>query len=259
MDYPPEFSSRARARVEVERLKAGKDLEQYRNQPGARPRRRRTSGPYGALWREEEEEDLHEYILRVSLAFAYESCELGLQGVWTVDRIRSEVSDFLRKFTIEAHSEKGHDKSGHPLREMVSNWDGSLLPKVHREFQKSAEWHQFEKKLLSVAQRQAEAPRAVTGGKSADAALTIGTDRRAIVEAFLLNSKQETPLKVTKTHIWRAVGHKSPRQFQYWQAGQDRLPGKSGGATQEDNKNFSRILAMEVGDLVALLKKKGIA
>jgi hypothetical protein len=62
MDYPQEFSAQARARVEAERLKAGKDLEQYRNKTKARPRRQHTSGPYGTLWTQEQE-DLHEYIL----------------------------------------------------------------------------------------------------------------------------------------------------------------------------------------------------
>src|SRR5689334_10886431 len=134
MDYPQEFSPEARARVEAERLKAGKDLEQYRNKTQARPRRQHTSGPYGLLWTEEEE-DLHEYILRVARAYGHEGCEIGLLGIWTVERIRSEVVEFRRKFTIEAHSEKGYDKGGSRLRDMVSHWDGSLLPEVKRTFE----------------------------------------------------------------------------------------------------------------------------
>lgn len=154
MKYPEEFSAQARARVEVVRLKAANNLEQCRNKTKPRPRRQHTSGPYGSLWNEEEE-DLHEYILHVTRAYGHEACELGLQAVWTVDRIRSEVVEFRRKFTIEAHSEKGYDKRGSRLRDMVSNWGGSLQPDVERTFDKSIEWHEFEEELLAVAERQA--------------------------------------------------------------------------------------------------------
>jgi len=155
MEYPEEFSSQARARVEAERLRARRDLEGYRNRPETRPRRRHSSGPYGTLWTDDEE-DVHEYILRVFLVFGLRACELGLQGLWTVDRIRTESAEFLRRFTIEAFSEKGHDKSGHELTEMTSRWDGSILQEVQREFEKSDQWHQFETELLDVAERQAQ-------------------------------------------------------------------------------------------------------
>jgi hypothetical protein len=154
MEYPEEFSSQGRARVEAARLKAGNDLEQYRNKTKARPRRQHTSGPYGLRWTEEEE-DLHEYVLRVARAYGHEGCEIGLLGVWTAERIRSEVVEFRRKFTIEALSEKGYNKFGSRFPDMVSDWDGSLLPDVRRTFDESIEWHQFEEELLAVAERQA--------------------------------------------------------------------------------------------------------
>lgn len=84
------------------------------------------------------------------------------------------------------------------------------------------------------------------------------SERRALVDSFLLTCRQEVPLNVTKTHIWRAAGHATARQFQHWQAGKDRPPGTKHGATGEDDKNFRRILAMQPGDFVELLHKKGI-
>ena len=154
MKYPEEFSPEARARIELKKLKAGRDLELYRIDPAARPRRQHAVGPYGTLWTQEQE-DLHEYILHVTLAFGHEACELGLQGVWQVDRIRTAVTDFLRRCTIEARLEKGHDKYGHIFPEMVDNWGGSLLPQVERTFLESPEWRQFEDELIAVAERQA--------------------------------------------------------------------------------------------------------
>ena len=145
MDYPQDFSPQALARVEAERLKAGKQLEQRRNQvPWSR------YGPVRA-----DEENLRKYILRVFLVFAQEACKLGSQRQWAVDRIRSEVGEFLRRFTIEAHSDKGYDKQGRKLREMICDGSWGIRPEVQREFEKSAEWKQFEQELLAVAEQQA--------------------------------------------------------------------------------------------------------
>ncbi len=144
MEYPQDFSPQARARVEAERLKAGKQLEQRRDQvPWVR------YGPVRA-----DEENLRKYILQVFLVFAQEACKLGSQGQWPVDRIRPEMDEFLRRFTIEACSDKGYDKDGRKLPEMIDNY-GSILPKVKWEFKKSAEWQQFEQELLAVAEQQA--------------------------------------------------------------------------------------------------------
>jgi hypothetical protein len=131
-------------------------------------------------------------------------------------------------------------------------WSGrtnQLLVRIETRFE--ARYRHWAAEAIERVQR--ESKRAVNGTNGT------GEDRRAVVDGFLLQCKQETPLKATRTHIWRAVGHTRPRQFQYWQAGQGRLPGTSRGATEEDDRNFRRILAMEPEDFVALLKKKGIA
>ncbi|MGI8989559.1 MAG: hypothetical protein ACR2I2_08245 [Bryobacteraceae bacterium] len=78
-----------------------------------------------------------------------------------------------------------------------------------------------------------------------------GADRRAAVDSFILRCKQETTLKATRKHIWSAAGHKSPRQFQFWQASDPK-------ATAQDDQNFRRITTMSPTDFEALLKKKRI-
>ena len=157
MEYPRDFSPQARARVEAERLKAGKELEEQRDEvPWSR------YGP-GTV----DEKNLRKYILRVFLVFAQEVCELGSQRPWTVDRIRSVADGFLRRFTIEAYFDKGYDKHGRKLPEMICNSSGGILPKVQREFEKSAEWHQFEQELLAVAEQQARhSPQSSGEGKA---------------------------------------------------------------------------------------------
>jgi hypothetical protein len=147
--YPQEFSPPARARVEAERVRARKHLEKQRRQvPWS------NWGPSKA-----DEVNLRKYILRVFRVFGEEGCKLGRQSVWTVERVRSEGEQFLRSFTIEAHSQDGHDKTGRKLRDMTSHWDGSLMPSVQREFRKSLQWRRFEEALLVLAQKAAKQPR----------------------------------------------------------------------------------------------------
>jgi hypothetical protein len=252
VDYPPEFSAPARARVEAEELKRRKVL--------AERRKAVASSPYGANL--PNEENLREYILQVFLIFAREACKLGSQRLWAVDRIRTEAEEFLRKFTIEAYYAEGHDKNGRKLREMVSNWGGSLLPEVEREFRASAEWQQYEEELLGVALEVAgEGQRDSEQTLVAESGLPVSKkrNRTMLVDKFLekCNAAGEGP-KVKKTHIWKAVGHTTARQFQYWQAGDDRHSGGTRGATEEDDRNFRRILAMSPADFRALFQKKGL-
>lgn len=143
MDYPTDFPQESRARVEAERLRAVRELEQNR---------KAFSSSYGPT--REDEQNLRHYILRVFLAFAHEACELGLQGRWPVERIRSEADEFLRLFTIEAYYSQGHDQAGRKLADMLGDC-GGLLPEVRRKFEESPEWSKFQDELLAVAERQA--------------------------------------------------------------------------------------------------------
>jgi hypothetical protein len=143
MEYPTDFPPQARARVEAEGLKATRDLE--------RDREHVAWSPYGPG--AEDEANLRKYILRVFWAFAQQACKLG--SLWTVTRIRAEADEFLRTLTIEAYHREGYDQSGRKLREIICHWDGSVLPEIRREFEKSEEWHQFQEQLLAVAEAQA--------------------------------------------------------------------------------------------------------
>src|SRR5215470_7054119 len=60
------------------------------------------------------------------------------------------------------------------------------------------------------------------------------------IEGFLARCTVEAQFKfkVLRKHIWRAAGHRSPRQFEYWQRCSDK-------ATAQDNVNFRRILSQK--------------
>lgn len=78
-------------------------------------------------------------------------------------------------------------------------------------------------------------------------------NRSDIVDTFLRECNREPGLKekIIRKHIHLAALHAHPRQFQYWQARDPR-------ATDEDEKNFGRLLAMEPRQFVALLRQRGI-
>ena len=355
IDYPREFSPEARARIEAEMVRARRDF---------RLRRAEITSSYGPS--AADEENFRQYVLRVFLAFAKEACKLGSLRVWTVDKITPECVEFLRRFTIQAYYEDGHDRNGRRLISMTSNLNGSLLEEVERQYRGSEEWRQFEDALLAVAEQVATAshedsstappivreweafkaikklmagpheevpeaflrnsisrelgiePKDVTfsqirhavtallprypairlvpskgwpfegkpepsGSNLEERAIQTGrvdepeqsrvptgepsetnnaapvmgsmdktSEHRAlIVDAFLLrcNERVDAGTKVIRKHIWGAIGHRQPRQFQYWQAG-------DGQATEEDDQNFRRILSMEPSDFIAILKQK---
>jgi hypothetical protein len=140
--YPPEFPNEARADIKIEKLRAAEEFDQT-----------------GKCARSisEIETALREYILRVFMVFATGAFKLGQERIWSVDRVESEAREFLRRFTINAWYEKAYDRAGNRLREMISNWDGSILPDTQRQFEKSAAWKRYEAGLLAVAERQSSA------------------------------------------------------------------------------------------------------
>jgi hypothetical protein len=82
--------------------------------------------------------------------------------------------------------------------------------------------------------------------------------RRALVDDFLRQCQSETSIKLNRKHIWRATGHTTPRQFEYWQAAEDRLPGSTRGATAQDDLNFRRVLGTSPREFVTQLEKLGL-
>ncbi len=133
MTYPPDFPQESRAAVEAEKIRAGRDFEATK---------------VSAKSASEVEGQLRQYILRTFLAFAKEA---QTRRLWPVDKMDSECREFLRLLTIDAYYDKGYDKWGRRLQAMTSNWNGSILSEVQREFERTPEWKQYQDALLKVA------------------------------------------------------------------------------------------------------------
>lgn len=67
---------------------------------------------------------------------------------------------------------------------------------------------------------------------------------------FLRKCNRLSTTRIYKHHISRSVGHHTARQFEYWQACNDKK------ATPEDQRNFSRILRTSPEEFLATLKRQ---
>jgi hypothetical protein len=204
--------------------------------------------------------------MRVFLAFASALCKLGSKRLYEIRDIDPQCRRFLLLLTSETYKEKVWPNRG-PLA--LSGLLRNAAEKLGR-FEGTPEWEQYrneltaaEDKLLADLDREASQPPVgedeidlpeLSGFDLNDDRAQDGrgpeTDRSVTVDEFLMRCNNVPGLgeKILRKHIWMSVGHKYPRQFQYWQSCDPR-------ATGEDDKNFSRKLAMRPVDFVAELQR----
>lgn len=118
MIYPTDFPPESRARVEASRIRAG---------------RRFDSDKAKAKWHSDIEALFKRYMLTVFLSFAKEACLLRL---WPAGKMREKCQEILRLLTSEAYFQKGKAAG---LRDMISNWNGSILWEFQQEIEKTPE------------------------------------------------------------------------------------------------------------------------
>ena len=146
MYFPQELPQKARSLIQVEELNAKRDLDQDRAQAEWSQ-----YGPGEAL-----EKHLRTYVLRTFRVCGGQLCELGSRNLLPVEKIRSRADEFLRRLTIEAFYDQGHDRTGRKLHVPVEN-TGTLRSEIFRKYEKSIQWYQFAEDLLVVSLIQAEA------------------------------------------------------------------------------------------------------
>jgi len=144
MEYPRDFSESARARVELENIKAQQQLQSELKSARDFPSRM-TLGPSA-------ERAFDGYVLRVFLRFAEQACDLGRAGHWGVSRVRAESEEFLRLFTIMAFFQIGEDLDGRRLTsDPICSHSGQILPEVLRRFRSRDQWLRYQEQLAGLA------------------------------------------------------------------------------------------------------------
>ena len=182
MKYPHDFPSASRAVVVAERLRAGKDFDNVRSNP-----------PWVAHVTEYLKGQLQRYVMRQVRVFGREACKLGMQGVWDCDLVEKSTLEFLRLCAIEAEFAKGNGLVG---RGWTDNWGGRIREEIMGQFQRSAEFREFQAELLQVA--DAQAMRTPHDGTDVEKEISAKLpekpsepDRREMVDRFLAACNRE--------------------------------------------------------------------
>ena len=76
-------------------------------------------------------------------------------------------------------------------------------------------------------------------------------DHEARTNEFLRECTEIAPSRISKSHIWKSVGHTSGTQFRRWKRLDER-------ATNADKENFARILNDPPAAFITALQKKGL-
>jgi len=138
--YRDEFPTDARARVEAERSRAYRALEQ--DAPGIE--RWRRDVPFIRC------------VMRVFLAFAGEACKYAKEShhpAWSDRELDLRCRDFLLSIVIDAWEDKGKDLG---VSKMASSrgWGYSIDDDAKQKIEKSPEWRQYEDLLLKALEAQ---------------------------------------------------------------------------------------------------------
>jgi hypothetical protein len=268
--YPFHFPEAPGSRVRAEMLRADRDFahdELLRD-----------------LTSTEREALVVRWICRIGAVFAHEACDLARSRTpgWTLSRVESRVHAVLSLLALQAEHSKfvGGRKPG-------LTHGGQVREEVRAEIARSSEWSEYRDTLLDLLDEHADSQPDLGAGPAEEigegpshsaqlesaegtpsrtetatmpvvgpivATTDLGEDRSKQVDTFLLHCNRESAggFQVIRKHIWGAVGHAQPRQFQHWQK-------RSKRATCEDERTFHRILSLAPAEFIAVLKKKGIS
>jgi hypothetical protein len=111
-----------------------------------------------------------EYILKVFFAFARQARRAGKDGVWTGERIRNALDDFLERLIRKAYVDLS--RIGHPFE--------SGYQDIRRKIRRSPDWMVHQKGMKDVARTQewiASLPEVSTA--------SVADERRRVVQPIL--------------------------------------------------------------------------
>jgi hypothetical protein len=219
MKYPGDFPAESRAKVEAARIRAGRQFD---------------SDKAKARWNSDIEAFFKSYVLTIFLAFAKEAWRLRL---WPVDKMRENCQEFLRLLTIEAYFQKGKAAG---VRDMISNWNGSILWEFQQEIEKTPEWRKFENILLKLAVASRGGERDMESSRHQSSANSVpdveNKDRRPMVDAYIEEVRTKKKKRITRKDIWSEAGYTTRTEFERWERRDPKNSNKSADET------FTRIL-----------------
>jgi hypothetical protein len=183
--YPEDFSESARARVELEIIKAQQQLQSDLGDARLFPSRMHL-GPNG-------ERAFDRYVLRVFLSFVEQACDLGRVGRWDVPRVREESEEFLRIFTIFAFYRNGEEIGGRKLTyDPICHHSGAIVSEVMQRFQMREEWVRYQEQLVRLAELASQGKSVVR--TSVGESERLGVRRAKLVQQLIAELNTLKPL-----------------------------------------------------------------
>jgi hypothetical protein len=207
--YLPGVPERVQAIVEMERLKARRQLNKQRV----------------------TDQILRNFVLRVWSIFTRQACQLGLDHTWKLARVREASEEFLRLFTIEAWYEQSF-----PLGDVVSSSNGGVLPRVMQEYRKSAEWRRYERELLGVATALSKQSAGEVLKPTEPVVESCADKRKAMIRAYQREVLEKTGKRITQRAIWDAAGYETRTEGERWMRCDPKRINK------EADRNIGRVL-----------------
>lgn len=210
LKYPKAFPQDHQSLVEVERIRADRDL--------------RLSDPAAIGSASELQRRGLRWVCRVLGAFCHQACELGKLRCWTLMQIRAEVEAFRLDLVRHVHFTVSNEQ----LRWVDRVFGTSIDIDVRRGIENSEEWQGYLNELSIVAEAFA-ASRNQTGRAECDVAVgKVGSQPPTDARAALVSSEagsRERRLEhfraergVTFADIARSAEvHKA--EFQEWRSG----------------------------------------
>jgi hypothetical protein len=203
LEYPRGFPQDRQFLVEVEKIRADRDFESTEQSVGRRDQ---------ALSFTELEQRALRWVCRVLGAFAYQACELGKNGSWTLLQIGPAVEEFRLQLIRKVNFRMTDGR----LRCVDRVFGTEILPEVRHSIEDSVEWRRYRDELLEVAEgytpvvsrradltensslKELAAPAGLAGPESADHA---GIPEHRLAEASnrQMSAPENASLQVLKT------------------------------------------------------------
>jgi hypothetical protein len=148
LTYPEDFPQRSRAKVELALEQAEVDFGE-RNMPN--PAFVHLSPAEVAKRHIDLERRTKQLVADVLFVFAEEACDLGRQGRWSAERIRTTTEDFLHQMAVRAYFDR---RAGAGCgREVFES-------ELKAEIETSGRWKEYRQQRLAIAKGQAATPQA---------------------------------------------------------------------------------------------------
>jgi hypothetical protein len=170
------------------------------------------------------------------------------------DETRRALARLMTEFLGGPHAESLEKRVRAVLNARVAKWEAAAIEKQFTI--DPAHPDEVIDRMPEESAKNETVPTPVPPPPPVVCARDIAGARRQLVDTFLARCNEVSTVRIGRRHIWRFIAHSHARQFEYWQAGDDRSPGTTRGATEQDDQNIRRVLSMQPEEFLSQLRQR---